>query len=89
MNWQAYLLLIAWVSWIGLHSWLGRKRHLRILSVLMVGHLLAFAGLLLWLPSGPDHGGAKALMLMGGAFALLVPVAVGAFSIWKHRARNS
>jgi hypothetical protein len=87
MSWQATLLLCSYIGWVGLHSWLGKKRFLRTLAALVVLELAAFVGLLIWLQKQDYHASAGAvvvLTLFAGALVLLVPAVVGAYSFWKN-----
>ena len=87
MTWQTTLALVLYVGWVGLHSWLGKRRLLRTLAVLIGFEVLGFAGLVIWFQAQESHvsAGAAAGMAIILAFAvLLVPAAVGAFSLWKH-----
>ncbi len=92
MTWQAALILVLWTGWTGLHAWLGKRRFLSQLVVLLVLEVLAFAGVVFWLtrqPTDVSAGGAVALLVLVAGAVLLVPAAVGAFSLWKNGAERA
>jgi hypothetical protein len=88
VSWQVALGLCLYVGWVGLHSWLGKKRLTAVLVTLIIVELLTFAGIWVWM-GAQDYdvsaGMALGLVIFGAAAALLVPALVGALSLFKNR----
>ncbi len=88
MSWQVALGLIVYVSWLALHSWLAKKRHKNVLLALMAIEMIAFIGLTAWAlahNTNPSVGGAVVLAIFVFAALLLLPIIVGATSLWRNR----
>jgi hypothetical protein len=88
VTWQAALALCLYVGWVALHSWLGKKRHLKTLALLIALEVLGFVGFFVW-SATQDYdvsaGGAVAIALFAAAAFLLIPAGVGTYSMWKYR----
>ena len=90
MSWQATLGLCLYVGWLGLHSWLGKKRLTVFLAGMIGAETWAFVGTWLWIDAQDydvSAGMATGLAIFGAAAIFLVPALIGIISLFRNRTR--